>query len=177
MRFLRSALVALGAAALTTGGAMAADLPQASAQPYQAPTTSYQPSGFNWDGPYAGVYGGAEWGSGTHAALGGIVGLTTTLSPGILGSIEAQGGYVGNSSNHLEGYVLGHLGAALSDNAQVYAAAGVGTRDSDAAYAFGGGLEFAASSNMSVRGEVLGVGQWGDSIDTGRATVGLLWHY
>ncbi|HEY8596524.1 MAG TPA: hypothetical protein VIL84_14895 [Devosiaceae bacterium] len=171
------------ALALSAGAAFAADAP-GYGDGYNAPSSMMMSStsAANWDGLYMGLYGGGLWSSGggsTAAALGGIVGVNTTLGSGAVAGVEGQLGVITNgSASDFEGYLLGRLGVLLSNDAMLYGTAGFGSLESNGVFAVGGGLEMAVNSYMSVRGEVLGIGAWnGGGVSVGRATVGVLWHY
>jgi outer membrane immunogenic protein len=94
--------------------------------------------------------------------------------------------YYSDGFNAFDALILGKIGVLASDQVLVYAAAGVGTINTDGdnigVYAVGGGVEVAVTDNMSVRGEVLGLGDWddfdgNDGFDAAKATVSVLWHF
>ncbi|MGV8955788.1 MAG: outer membrane protein [Cypionkella sp.] len=201
--FVRSLSLGVAAAALLSSGAMAADL--------IIPTTPqpiYEAAGFSWDGLYAGVEAGGLFNSNTagvggggigallpnttNGVIGGVVGVNFTVADPILVGIELQGDYVfGNNQDSGLFLALARVGAVVTDQVLVYAAGGVGAittgGTSDGVYALGGGVEFAVTDNVSIRGEVLGLGDFGNSafasgagdqfFDSAKATVGVFYHF
>lgn len=130
--------------------------------------------GFNWDGFYAGVYGGgvpmgtASWNAGVFA------GVNVTIDSAVLG-IEAQLGADFANTTSFDALVLGKGGVTLGD-AMVYGAGGTGVVSGAFGYALGGGAEYAFTETMSARGEVLGLGTWGAAPSDLRVAVGLAFH-
>jgi len=191
--FVRSLSLGVAATALLVGGAQAADL--------IIPTTPepiYEAAGFDWDGLYAGVQAGGffadddAFGDETYGVVGGHVGVNFTVADPIILGAELQGNYIWNSDEDVsagEFLALGRVGAVVTDSVLVYAAGGVGTvfsddfedDDSEATYALGGGVEFAVTDSVSIRGEVLGIGYFDDGgddfFDATRATVGVSYHF
>ncbi|MCB9993879.1 MAG: hypothetical protein H6873_09505 [Hyphomicrobiaceae bacterium] len=180
MSKLRTLALALLATAGLAGAAQAADF----SQPYSPYTPTS--SAFSFEGFYVGVTGGGMWDStsaylalGDTAAfsVGGVAGVNFYLTDTVLGGLEVQGtADIGASGTVFDGFLLGRLGYAPSDNLMVYAAGGPGVAGGTAVYGLGGGVEFAATDSLSVRGEVLGVGPWGALPNAAKANVGLLWH-
>ena len=185
--FVRSLSLGVAAVALLVSGAQAADL--------IIPTTPqpiYEAAGFSWDGLYAGVnVGGAFYDGGdARVTLGGAVGVNFLVSDPILVGAEIRGDYYFENDDFLsagEFLALGRVGAVVTDEVLVYAAAGVGTRfgdgfDSFGVYALGGGVEVAVTDSVTVRGEVLGYGSFDDNNDddfftNAKATVGVFYHF
>jgi outer membrane immunogenic protein len=139
-----------------------------------------------------GVAGAALMISGAQAA---DLQIPTTPEP-ILAGVELQGNYEWNGDNDIslgEFLVLGRLGAVVTDQVLVYAAAGVGYQFSDdvvfangddniGIFALGGGVEFAVTDAVSLRGEILGIGDFEDNgnddfFNGARATVGVSYHF
>lgn len=196
--FVRSLSLGVAAAALLSSGAMAADL--------FIPTTPapiYEAAGFSWDGLYAGVEAGGLFNSNaagvggggigtltagtTNGVIGGVVGVNFTVADPIIIGLELQGDYVwGNGQDSGLFLALARVGAVVTDQVLVYASGGVGAIStggvSEGVYALGGGVEFAVTDNVSVRGEVLGLGDFaqgaGDQFfDSAKATVGVFYHF
>lgn len=201
--FVRSLSLGVAAAALLSSGAMAADL--------IIPTTPqpiYESAGFSWDGLYAGVQAGGYFTNTdltdaagavidddiTFGVIGAHVGVNFTVADPIIVGLELQGNYLFNGDDDIsagEFLALGRVGAVVTDQVLVYAAAGVGAQFSDdivfeggddnqAIFALGGGVEFAVTDAVSIRGEVLGIGNFedgGDFFDGARATVGVSYHF
>jgi outer membrane immunogenic protein len=201
----RSLMLGVAGAALMISGAQAADL--------QIPTTPepiLESAGFSWDGLYAGVQAGGFFSNYDVLDAGGAVvdddigfgvvgahvGVNFTVADPILAGVELQGNYEWNGDNDIslgEFLVLGRLGAVVTDQVLVYAAAGVGYQFSDdvvfangddniGIFALGGGVEFAVTDAVSLRGEILGIGDFEDNgnddfFNGARATVGVSYHF
>lgn len=180
MTKIRSFVIGLVSATALSGAAMAADLGD-----FSDPYTPYS-SGFGFEGFYAGVIGGGIW-DGTSSyliapdtaafSLGVAAGVNFYITDDVVGGFEFQGtANFGASGTTLDGLALGRLGYAPSDDVMIYAAAGPGLAAGAGIYAVGGGIEYAATDNIGVRAELLGVGAWGTLPDAAKASVGLLWH-
>jgi outer membrane immunogenic protein len=188
--FVRSLTLGVAAVALLSSGAFAADL--------IIPTTPqpiYESAGFSWDGLYAGVEAGglfSDNGAGdtdTRGLVGAIVGVNFTVADPIVLGVELQGDYVFESDLGDDDagmfLALGHVGAVVTDQVLVYAAGGFGVvgvnGDSNGIYALGAGVDFAVTDNVSVRGEILGLGNFDDAnddfFDSAKATVGVFYHF
>jgi outer membrane immunogenic protein len=193
--FVRSLSLGVAAVALLSSGAMAADL--------IIPTTPqpiYESAGFSWDGLYAGVEAGGVFNSNnvnggvgnlnantTNGLIGGVVGVNFTVADPIIVGIELQGDYVfGNGQDSGLFLALARVGAVVTDQVLVYAAGGVGAINtngvSDGVYALGAGVEFAVTDKVSIRGEVLGLGDFTNQannqfFDSAKATVGVFYHF
>ena len=202
--FVRSLTLGVAAAALLSSTAMAADLFVPA-----TPAPIYESAGFSWDGLYAGIEvgglfnsnaagaagGGVGWGPVglNQGVVGGIVGVNFTVADPIIVGIELQGDYVFGQSGFDAGLflALARVGAVVTDQVMVYAAGGVGAHSnnvgSTGVYALGGGVEFAVTDNVSVRGEILGLGDFGSGapgqgagdqfFDSAKATVGVFYHF
>jgi len=180
-------LAGVAAATLMVGGAQAADL----VLPPSAPAPVYDASVFGFDGFYAGLSAGGAWASDDRSAgtIGVVAGYNFTVADPVLLGIEGQldAVYYNDGFNAFDALILGRIGVLASDQVLVYAAAGIGTVNTDGdntgIYAVGGGVEVAVTDNMSVRGEILGLGNWDDvpGFDSGfnaaKATVSVLWHF
>jgi outer membrane immunogenic protein len=187
--FVRSLSLGVAAAALLASGAQAADL--------FIPTTPepiYESAGFSWDGLYAGVNLGAQFFDDegldvdtTQLLLGAAVGVNFIVADPILLGLELQGNYLFENDDFEDAgqfLALARVGAVVTDQVMVYAAGGAGMQFNDAddegIYALGGGVEFAATDVITVRGEILGIGTFDDGDDffeAGQATVGVFYHF
>jgi outer membrane immunogenic protein len=198
--FLRTT-VAVAALALVSSSAFAADL--------IIPTTP-QPiivtsSGFAWDGFYAGVQGGGIWSNNTGVSnsgsgiLGAHVGYNYVVSAPFLVGVEASANYIWNSNNggfvnqdvnYFDWSIAARAGAIVTDSVLVYAIAGTGgiaafennNSGNVAAYQLGGGVELAVADNVTIRGQVVGLGFYDDNgnddfFDATKATVGVSYHF
>ncbi|WP_152658747.1 outer membrane protein [Devosia chinhatensis] len=197
--FVRSLVLGVSAAALMVGGAQAADL--------IIPTTPepiYTPAGFDWEGLYVGARVGGQF-IGTQDY--GVVGAGTAFTAGVVGAavgvnfipvdpillgVEVTADYGWNNASLVQptGEFFANLraGAVVTDSALVYALAGVGVATGNNAantvglYQLGGGVEFAVTDAITVRGEVVGQGDFSsvgtDSFfESTKATVGVFYHF
>lgn len=193
--FVRSLSIGVAAAALLAGGAQAADL--------IIPTTPqpiYEAAGFNWEGLYAGVRLGGQF-TGTNApqnyatmtnnqtsgVLGAAVGVNfIPVDPFLIGA-EVTGDYLWNNSatNSSEFFVNLRAGAVVTDSVLIYAIGGLGTNNTNnvntGVYQLGGGVELAVTDAVSVRGELVGQGDFDGANDSffeaAKATVGVYYHF
>jgi outer membrane immunogenic protein len=131
-------------------------------------------AGFDWDGFYAGVYGGGvpfgttSWNAGIYS------GVNVSIDSAVFG-VEAQlGGDFANTTS-IDALVLGKGGLSLGD-ALVYGTGGTGIVSGGFGYALGGGVEYGFTDYMSVRGEALGTGTWGNMPNDLRLSAGLAFH-
>ncbi|MBB4050631.1 opacity protein-like surface antigen [Devosia subaequoris] len=197
--FVRSLAIGVSAAALMVGGAQAADL--------IIPTTPepiYAPAGFDWEGLYVGarlggLFTGDQAGANNYAGLPdattyGVVGAAVgvnfiPMDPVLLG-VEVTADYLWNTAaaptSSAEFFANLRAGAVVTDNALIYALGGVGFNNtagtSTGVYQLGGGVEFAVNDVVTVRGEVVGQGDFtGGANDTffesAKATVGVFYHF
>jgi outer membrane immunogenic protein len=195
--FVRSLSLGVTAAALMVGGAQAADL--------IIPTTPqpiYEAAGFEWEGLYAGLRAGGQWvgtndygnipagASITQGVVGAAVGVNfIPVDPFLLG-LEVTGDYVwGNNLATGEFFANLRAGAVVTDSVLVYALGGVGVQTgpngagSTGLYQLGGGVEFAVTDAITVRGEVVGQGDFNNTgatdnfFESAKATVGVFYHF
>lgn len=131
--------------------------------------------GFDWNGFYAGVYGGGvPLGDNASFNAGIFSGVNVALDSAVFG-VEAQLGANLGDDLGIDALLLGKGGMSFGD-ALVYATAGAGLVGGDVGYAVGGGAEYGFNDYMSVRGEVLGTGAWGDLPGDVRMTAGVAFH-
>lgn len=190
--FARSLSLGVAAAALLVGGAQAADL--------IIPTTPepiYEAAGFDWEGLYAGVRAGGQFSGGTDYAnygatdlTGGVLGAAVGVNfipvdPFLIGA-EVTGDYIWNEAFSTgEFFANLRAGAVVTDSVLVYAIGGLGTNNregfNEGVYQLGGGVEVAVTDVVSVRGEVVGQGDFDgasdDFFETAKATVGVYYHF
>lgn len=191
--FVRSLTLGVAAAALLVGGAQAADL--------IIPTTPepiYAPAGFDWEGLYAGVRLGGQFTgtdpyatalpSTTYGVVGAAVGVNFIPVDPILLGVEVTGDYNWtNTTSSGEFFANLRLGAVVTDNALIYALAGVGVHNgpatSEGVYQLGGGVEFAVTDAVTIRGELVGQGDFSNVgptdafFESAKATVGVFYHF
>lgn len=130
--------------------------------------------GFDWDGFYAGVYGGGVPFGDTSWNAGIFTGVNVSLDSAVFG-VEAQLGADMADENSLDALVLGKGGVSFGSTL-VYVTGGAGVVSGDWGYALGGGADYGVTDYMSVRGEVLGTGEWGSMPNDLRLTAGLAFH-
>lgn len=141
-------------------------------------------SGYGSGGGFTGPYVGATAGfgqlptAGRAGTLGGVVGTNVPLGDTVVAGAEAQADFVWNDVSFagVDAVALGKVGANLGGSTLIYGAAGAGVVDDEVSYVVGAGVEQAMTSQFSVRGEVQGSGQFGGTMDGGKAKVGVLWH-
>jgi outer membrane immunogenic protein len=196
--FVRSLAIGVSAAALMVGGAQAADL--------IIPTTPqpvYAPAGFDWEGLYVGARLGGQFvgadtyadgnvtASTTYGVIGAAVGVNFIPMDPVLLGVEVTADYMWNSTAAVttSGEFFANLraGAIVTDNALIYALAGVGFNNtsvggSEAVYQVGGGVEFAVTDAITVRGELVGQGDFASTapdsfFEAAKATVGVFYHF
>lgn len=193
--FVRSLTLGVAAAALMVGGAQAADL--------IIPTTPqpvYTPAGFDWEGLYIGARLGGQFtgttgyagttNSTTYGVVGAAVGVNFIPVDPILLGVEVTADYNWNSAAGVtstsEFFANLRVGAVVTDNAMVYALGGVGISNdgatSQGVYQLGGGVEFAVTDAVTVRGELVGQGDFsagaGDAFfESTKATIGVFYHF
>lgn len=160
MRIALTAVALAIASVVASGPAQAADLityPTSTAK--QVPLSSTQP-GFDWNGFYAGVYGAYRHGaqSGDQAGLGIDAGVNVTFNFILAGAEVAVEGLQGGSGGTGSVRGIGRAGLLVTDKTLLYGAAGYGIDSGPANEAdalVGGGLEYAITDNLSVRGQYL----------------------
>jgi len=169
---LTLSMLAGGAAALAfASAANAADLLKPADQIYSSPL-------FNFEGLYAGVQGGGGFhSSGTYGTIGVVVGSNFAVTNGIILGGEFQGDtYFKSGATAFDALALGRAGGFITDNILLTGDMGLGVVDTTPVYALGGAAEMGLGNNVSVRGDLQFLGQWGASPTATRATAGLLWH-
>lgn len=195
--FVRSLAIGVSAAALMVGGAQAADL--------IIPTTPqpiYEAAGFDWEGLYIGARLGGQFigantgdyatlpNSTTYGVIGAAVGVNFIPVDPVLLGVEVTADYLWNSTAAVtstgEFFANVRAGAVVTDNALIYALGGVGFNNTAAGsqgiYQLGGGVEFAVTDAITVRGEIVGQGDFqaeaGDAFfESAKATVGVFYHF
>lgn len=187
---VRPLAIGVVAAALMAGPAAASD--------FFVPSTP-QPflpfSGFGWEGLYVGVQAGALFNGDTpvgtqpagtvQGTIGGVVGVNFIPVDPILVGLEVQGDYVWGSNFDAGLFLLNaRLGAVVTNEIVVYATGGLGTviqaGAASGVYALGGGVEYALTDSVSLRGEVLGLGDFNAGtpfFQSTRATLGAFYHF
>jgi len=168
------------------------------------PAPIMESAGFSWEGLYAGVRAGGSWIGGGNT-YGNIVAPAGTAGAGVVGAAvgvnfipadpfligaEVTGDYVWyNGTSSGEFFANVRAGAVVTDSVLVYAIGGVGVQTgpnnagSVGLYQLGGGVEVAVTDAITVRGEVVGQGDFNDAggadsfFETTKATVGVFYHF
>jgi opacity protein-like surface antigen len=196
--FVRSLAIGVSAAALMVGGAQAADL--------IIPTTPQpimESYGFDWEGLYFGARVGGQFIGTTEygrvgagpATTAGVIGAAAgvnfiPMDPLLLGvevTADYTWGLTGPVTDTGEFFANVRAGAVITDNAMVYALGGVGAATAagttEGLYQLGGGVEFAVTDAITVRGEVVGQGDFSTTggtdnfFEATKATVGVFYHF
>jgi opacity protein-like surface antigen len=119
---------------------------------------TYVAPGFDWDGPYAGLYVSGQasdysdaWGIG--AVLGANMMLDSSLLAGIEGSVAWLATDAAGVDDSWQGQVHGKLGFT-ADMVAIYALLGAGYNSETEAYIpLGVGAEFAVADNFTIKAE------------------------
>ena len=162
MRTLKIALLATVAAAALSSATLAADL-------IISEPVIDNSFGFDWEGPYAGLWIG---GYTTPAfALGADLGVNAMIDESLLIGVEGNVAWLSNPS--WEAQLHGRLGF-VADTALFYALLGVGINSAAGVYIpVGVGVEFGVADNLSLKAEYNY--QWGNNVHVGK--VGFNWHF
>jgi outer membrane immunogenic protein len=179
IRSLAVAAVAL----LSTTAAFAADLIIPT-----SPEPIMESAGFSWEGLYAGVQAGGQFYPANSFGLVGVhAGVNFIVADPILVGVEGSAEWIFNNTGSFgEFFINGRLGAVVTDQVLIYALAGTGIEVNNVGttfgtYQLGGGVEFAVTDSISVRGQLVGVGFYNDGnanfFDGGKATVGVSYHF
>lgn len=126
----------------------------------QAELPMVEPSGFDWSGFYAGVYGVVQQGSasGTQYGAGINAGVNAQFDFYLVGAEVAVEGLTGGLGETSYGQILGRAGLVVTDNAVVYAAGGYGIdlgAPAEEDVLAGGGVEMSITDSLSVRAQYL----------------------
>lgn len=173
MKLSRTLLAGAALAVSMTGSAFAADLLiDTPADPI------YDTALFDFEGLYVGGTAGGAFNGGAFGTLGVVVGANFAVTDGIIAGVEFQGDTYWNGGGFAayDALALGRVGGFVADNAMLYADLGAGVLSGTPVYAFGGGVELGMTDQLSVRGDIQGLGAFGGMPSAAKATVGLLWH-
>jgi outer membrane immunogenic protein len=170
MKLANTILAGAALAVLSASVAPAADLLTPVDPIYDSPL-------FDFEGLYIGATGGGAYAGGPYGTLGVVVGANFAVTDGIIAGVEFQGdSYWNGGFAAYDALALGRIGGFVSDNAMIYADLGAGMLNGTTVYAFGGGVELGVTDQISVRGDVQGLGVFGSTPSVAKATVGLLFH-
>lgn len=163
MRTLKIALLATVATAALSSATLAADLIIAD------PVINNTYGGFDWEGPYAGLYVSGD--SSPAFGLGADLGVNVLIDSSLLAGIEGNVAWYNDGTVDVEAH--GRLGF-VADSALIYGLVGVGWNSTPFFFVpVGVGVEFAVADNLSLKAEYNY--QWGPGIHLGK--VGFNWHF
>ncbi len=134
--------------------------------------------GFDWDGVYAGVFGGGSVDAfGAYALGGGAAGAIFTLTDDWKVNVEGSVGLYTGASSGWEAEVSGRLGYAI-DDVMLYGMGAIGSDTGSPYFSAGMGVWFAATDNVSLRLEADANSYFGSGvIDWYGVTGGAFWHF
>jgi opacity protein-like surface antigen len=131
-----------------------------------------------------------DYGWGWHLSrfeMGGLAGYNHALNDVFRAGAELQVGvnYDTSGDAGVDALALARVGAVPTPGLLAYAAGGLGLVEGKAAYAFGGGVEYALWGNASLRGEALLLGRMDGAPGltgvsgptTSKVTIGTVWHF
>jgi outer membrane immunogenic protein len=162
-------LAALILAGFMAVPAIAADLSGYSSGDYVSPQADF-------DGFYLGVQGGVLVGGASAGSLGIVAGVNFDINSIVSPGLEFQGDALLEGKTNYDFYMLGRAAVKLTNNVAAYGEAGPGWSRGIAGYAFGGGAEYAFTDQLSAKGEIQGLGDWGGGPQSARLQGGLLFH-
>lgn len=187
MNSLKTVAVAALLSTSAFGGALAADA--IGTPPPPVPSVPIvDDSGFDWNGFYAGISGGAQHNTDvdeTNWTLGAQVGVNTTFDFFLVGAEVAVDAVFDDAETYAYGSALARGGVLITDELLAYGAVGYGSDfgadEGDGEHILaGGGLEFAATENVSVRGQYLYGWDQTDNATSGdihKFTIGANFHF
>ncbi|RDE09203.1 outer membrane protein [Pelagibacterium lacus] len=188
MKTLKTLALAAAVSTAAAGGALAADAIGVPAPIIPPAPVVDMGSGFDWNGFYAGISGGVQNETvpgDTSWALGAQAGVNSQFDFFLVGAEVSIEGVFDDPDTYAYGSALARGGVLVTDELLAYGAIGYGT-DFDAATGpgdhvlAGGGLEFAATDDVSVRGQYLyGWEQSGaaGASDVHKFTIGANFHF
>jgi len=164
------------------GGAQAADLVNKGVvTTAPEPAMNYDDDQFDWSRFYIGAFGSAQDYAGAWEGGGGVLaGVNAQFDFYLLGGEVAISGLTDGNNSRAYGQILGRGGLVITDEMVAYGAAGYGVdfTAGDRHILAGGGLEYAVTDAISVRGQYLhGFANTAASTDTNQITFGLNYHF
>lgn len=163
MNTLKKVAIAALLSSTAFGGALAADAIGIPAPVIPPAPVFDEASGFDWNGFYAGLNASVENNidaDQTNWALGGQAGFNSQFDFFLIGAEVAIDGVFADPDMYAYGSALARGGVLVTDELLAYGAIGYGTdfgadEGSGDHVLAGGGLEYAATDNVSVRGQYL----------------------
>ena len=170
MKLAHSLLAGAALAVSMASVANAADLLKPADPIYSSPL-------FNFEGLYLGATAGGALSGSLAGTLGVVIGSNFAITDGIMAGVEFQGDtYWNGGYAAYDALAFGRIGGFASDNVMIYGDLGAGFLNSTTAYALGGGAEMALTDQLSLRGDLQGIGAFGAAPTVVKATAGLIWH-
>ena len=179
MRTLKIALLATVASAALSSATLAADLIIAD----PVIDNTYMAPGFDWEGPYAGLWvsgsvashgdDDADWDNGW--GFGASLGMNAMLDSNLFAGVEGNLGYVGHD---WQAQAHGKLGFT-ADTLAIYGLAGIGFNgDTDAYVPVGIGAEFVVADPLTIKAEYQYQWDLNDSDHSAHVgKIGFNWHF
>lgn len=170
MRTLKLALLATAATVAFSSATFAADLI------ISEPAVIDNSVGFDWEGPYAGLFVSGQNNPGNVFGIGADLGVNVLIDDSLLAGFEGEVAWLSNST--WQGDVSGRLGF-IAGPALLYAHIGVGANSTTGAYVpVGVGAEFAVADNLSLKAEYAYQWDWDNSADDAHVgKIGFNWHF
>lgn len=181
MTVIKSALLAAAATLAIGASAQAAD----AIRPVPVMPVAPVASAFDWNGFYIGARVGAQNEYNvpdTSWLLGAQMGVNATFDFVLVGAEVAIDGIFDTAGTHAYGEILARGGVLVSNEVLLYGAVGYGSDFGAAAGAgnhilAGGGLEFAVTSDVSLRAQYLHGWAQGGGNDIHKFTIGANFHF
>lgn len=188
MNSLKTVAIAALLSTTAVGGAFAADAIGFPPPPPAAEVPVFDDFGFDWNGFYAGVSGGALreiTPDETNFTVGAQVGVNAAFDFFLVGGEVALDGVFDDTETYAYGQILARGGVIITPELLAYGAVGYGTdfgADTGAGEHIlaGGGLEFAVTDDISIRGQYLYGWEQTDVIGKGdihKVTIGANFHF
>lgn len=169
------------AALLSTAAVSAADLIIPT-----SPEPIYEAGGISWEGLYVGARAGGQWfTAANYGVVGGVAGFNFMPADSVVLGAEVTGDYTWNDARQGGEFFVNIRGGFLASEAVlIYALGGMGLYNSSdfaaGLFQLGGGVEFALTDAVSIRGEVTAIGDMVSRprfFDATKATVGVSYHF
>lgn len=178
---LNKLTLALMFGALSATSAVAADAVGYPESVAPAPAPVYNDASFDWTGFYAGIFASTQnYTTNWEYGLGVNLGANYQIDYFLLGGEVALSGLTNGTTGRGYGQALGRGGVVITDELLAYGAGGYGADfwSGDRHWLAGGGLEYAVTENVSLRGQYLhGFAASAGATDTNQFTIGANFHF
>lgn len=137
---------------------------------------------FDWDGFYAGVYGVTESDAGgLQGGVGVNLGINSRLEFVLVGAEIAVHGVTDGAASGVSAQAIGRVGVAATDEVVLFGAGGLGVDIGPAVgntdVLVGGGVEFAVTDSVSLRGQYLREFDVGGANPADQISLGANFHF